>query len=257
LAGLTAADGDSAGQHVVFEGLDGYGASVPLETALSEKSQVLLATRMNDEPLLPDHGFPVRVIIPGTAGARSVKWLHRIYLSPEESRSHWQRQDYKGFNPSTDWERADYSQSESIQEMPVQSAILSPLNGQTVNLQSNGDGNAEIVEMSGYAWSGGGRRIIRVDVSADGGQSWQVAELGEGAQQPAGQAWAWTQWTAAVKWPAQAGQSTQLICKAIDCSYNVQPDTFSGIYNRRGVLSNAWHRITIQSSDSSTNSSAA
>lgn len=221
---------------------------MPLETALSEKSQILLATKMNDEPLLPDHGYPVRVIIPGTAGARSVKWVHRIYLSPEESKSHWQRQDYKGFNPSTDWDHVDYSQSESIQEMPVQSAILSPVNGQTVDCDDGDDGGA-VVEMSGYAWSGGGRRIIRVDVSPDGGKTWQVAELGEGSEQPNGRAWAWTQWSATVRWPSGSSDEkteTQLICKAIDSSYNVQPDSFSGIYNRRGVLSNAWHRINIR-----------
>lgn len=56
---------------------------------------VLLVYEMNGKPLPVDHGFPLRVLVPGAVGARSVKWLRRVVLSQEESSSHWQRQDYK------------------------------------------------------------------------------------------------------------------------------------------------------------------
>lgn len=62
-----------------------------------------------------DHGYPVRVIVPGCVGARNVKWLHQIVASDVESFSFWQRNDYKGFSPSTTFETADYNKAVSIQ----------------------------------------------------------------------------------------------------------------------------------------------
>lgn len=56
---------------------------------------VLLAFEMNGEPLPRDHGFPVRVVVPGVVGARSVKWLGKIIASSGESQNHWQQKDYK------------------------------------------------------------------------------------------------------------------------------------------------------------------
>lgn len=62
-----------------------------------------------------DHGYPIRAIVPGYVGARNVKWLHHVTASDEESLSHWQRHDYKGFSPSATPETADYSKAQSIQ----------------------------------------------------------------------------------------------------------------------------------------------
>ena len=56
---------------------------------------------MNGKPIPRDHGFPVRAVIPGHVAARSVKWLDKIIVSDEESDSHWQQRDYKGFCPGT------------------------------------------------------------------------------------------------------------------------------------------------------------
>ena len=58
---------------------------------------------------------PVRVVVPGVVGVRNVKWLARVEVAEEESDSHWQRKDYKGFNASTDWDTVDWSKSEAIQ----------------------------------------------------------------------------------------------------------------------------------------------
>lgn len=71
-------------------------ASIPIKKALDPDGDVLLAYEMNGEPIPPDHGFPVRVIVPGSVGARNVKWLSRIVASDDESDSHWQQADYKG-----------------------------------------------------------------------------------------------------------------------------------------------------------------
>nr|DBA32909.1 TPA: hypothetical protein GDO54_000658 [Pyxicephalus adspersus] len=234
----------SKGLHVHFEGLDQdltgtkYGASISFQRAMNEKNEVLLAYEMNGEPLPKDHGFPLRVIVPGVVGARNVKWLGRIQVCTEESPSHWQQNDYKGFNPSTDWDTVDFKSAPAIQELPVQSAITEPKPGQTVTPDSDGK-----VTVQGYAWSGDGREIVRVDVSFDGGKTWHVAEL-FGEKQKQGQSWAWKLWKLEATLPTEDKEVT-IICKAVDSSYNVQPDTVAPIWNLRGVLNNAWHRVHI------------
>ena len=80
-----------------------YGASIPIEKAADPKSDVILAYEMNGEKIPRDNGYPVRAIIPGVVGARNVKWLSTVRVEEEESDSHWQRKDYKGFSPSSNW----------------------------------------------------------------------------------------------------------------------------------------------------------
>ncbi|XP_067287332.1 sulfite oxidase, mitochondrial [Pseudorasbora parva] len=239
-------------QHVQFEGLDmdvtgtAYGASIPLNKAVSEEGDVLLAYEMNGEDLPPDHGYPVRVVVPGIVGARNVKWLGKIIVSDEESKSHWQQNDYKGFSPGTDWDTVDFKSAPAIQELPIQSAITHPAEGTSVD-SSDGE-----LTVKGYAWSGGGREVVRVDVSIDGGKTWHVAKLrtGDKEQHPApspppGRAWAWKLWEIDIPLLHRA-QELEIVCKAVDSSYNTQPDTVAPIWNLRGVLSNAWHRVKVK-----------
>ncbi|KAA0708075.1 Sulfite oxidase, mitochondrial [Triplophysa tibetana] len=241
-------------RHVQFEGLDrdvtgtSYGASIPLNKAVSEEGDVLLAYEMNGEELPADHGYPVRVVAPGIVGARNVKWLGRIVVSDEESKSHWQQNDYKGFSPGTDWDTVDFKSAPAIQELPIQSAITHPAEGMSV------DSNAGEVTVKGYAWSGGGREVLRVDVSVDGGNTWHVAKLRTSDEHnPAlppspGRAWAWKLWEIDIPLPDKA-QELQIVCKAVDSSYNVQPESSAPIWNLRGVLSNAWHRVKVKVSE--------
>ncbi|KAK0146010.1 Sulfite oxidase, mitochondrial [Merluccius polli] len=239
-------------RHVQFEGLDKdvtgttYGASIPLNKALSEDGDVLLAYEMNGEDLPADHGYPLRVVVPGTVGARNVKWLGKVIVSGEESSSHWQQNDYKGFSPSTDWDTVDFKSAPAIQELPIQSAITQPLDGAMVEF-------GEEVTVRGYAWSGGGREVVRVDVSLDGGKTWQVAQLRSGEEEgeapapspPPGRAWAWKLWELVAPLPPGV-QEVEIMCKAVDSSYNMQPDSVAPIWNLRGVLSNAWHRVRVK-----------
>ncbi|XP_059611744.1 sulfite oxidase, mitochondrial isoform X2 [Phlebotomus argentipes] len=234
-------------RHVHFEGLDTdptstfYAASIPLAKAMDPRGDVLLAYEMNGQPLSKDHGFPVRAIVPGTVGARNVKWLGRVYVSSEESDSHWQQKDYKGFSPSTDWDTVDFSKSPAIQHMPVTSAICYPTPGEKVKVE-NGH-----ITVKGYAWSGGGCRIVRVDLTCDGGNSWHVAELEQEdlTKAPAGRAWSWTLWTAKIPVPNKA-KEVEIWSKAVDSNYNVQPESFENIWNLRGVLSNAYSRVKVK-----------
>lgn len=242
-------------RHVQFEGLDkdmtgtNYGASIPLNKAVSEEGDVLLAYEMNGADLPADHGFPVRVVVPGIVGARNVKWLGKIIVSAEESSSHWQQNDYKGFSPGTDWDTVDYKSAPAIQELPIQSAITTPKEGAAIYR------SAEEITVKGYAWSGGGREVIRVDVSLDGGKTWHVARLRSSDQEeapepspPVGQAWAWKLWEITAPLPTDT-REVEIVCKAVDNSYNMQPDTVSPIWNLRGVLSNAWHRVKVEVRD--------
>ena len=241
-AGIKEVEEHTPLQHVHLEGLDHdpltketYGASIPIHKAMDKRGDCLLAYKMNGEEIPSDHGYPLRAIVPGHLGARHVKWLTRIVASKEEHSGIWQQIFYKGFPPSVDWNNMDDSTAPAIQEMPVQSIIYSPEEGASLNTNS--------VTMSGVAWSGGGRGIIRVDVSCDGGKTWQTADLLEGSNQTSGRAWAWTLWTATIQVPSNG--EVELCCKAVDTSYNVQPDTSAPIWNVRGYLSTAWHRILV------------
>ncbi|XP_017107415.2 sulfite oxidase, mitochondrial [Drosophila bipectinata] len=238
-------------RHVIFEGADldptshPYGASIPLAKAMDPRGDVLLAYEMNDEPLSRDHGYPIRVIVPGTVGARNVKWLTRIVVADVESDSHWQQNDYKGFSPSTDWDTVDFSKSDAIQAMPVTSAICTPQPGSRVKVDEDGDGRH--ITVRGYAWSGGGRKIVRVDLTNDEGQSWHVAEL-EQEDKPDGRHYGWSLWTARL--PVTDAQrqhgDLEIWAKAVDSAYNVQPEKFEYIWNLRGVLANAYHKVKVK-----------
>ena len=98
-------------RHIHFEGLDTdeagkpYEVSVPSSTVLSDQTDAILAYEMNGQPLPRDHGWPIRVIVPGVVGARQVKWLGAVRMRTSENQSHWQQRDYKSFSPSSDWDR--------------------------------------------------------------------------------------------------------------------------------------------------------
>lgn len=230
-----------------FEGLDldptstPYSASIPLSKAMDPRGDVILAYEMNGKPLNRDHGYPLRIIVPGVVGARNVKWLGKIVVSENESDSHWQQKDYKGFSPSTDWDTVDFSKSPAIQNMPVTSAICTPHTGEHVSV-INGT-----ITVKGYAWSGGGHKIVRVDVTADSGETWHVANLEEEEKSinPTGRHWAWTLWT--INIPIKNNVSdVEIWSKAVDSDYNVQPESFKNTWNLRGVLSHAYSKVKLK-----------
>ncbi len=125
----------------------------------------------------------------------------------------------------------------SYQEYPVQSVICEPTEGTSISRD-----DSELT-VKGYAWSGGGRGIVRVDVSVDGGQSWQEASL-HSTPQPRHRQWAWTLWEASLPIPEDS-KELGILCKATDTSHNCQPETAAGIWNLRGLIHNAWHKVTV------------
>jgi len=226
-------------RHVQFISADGLQASIPVEKALDVYGDVLLAYEMNGEPLPKEHGGPLRVVVPGHVGVRNVKWVQQIVTSPEEAEGPWQRGiAYKGFAPGvTTFEGIDIEGIQSIQEQPVTSAIVCPQRGSVVE-------PGQPFDVTGFAWSGGGRGIVRVDVSADGGKSWKTATLKEGSEQHSRRAWAWTFWEVELFAPTEA-QEFEICCKATDSSYNSQPESPEPIWNIRGLNNNSWHRVHI------------
>lgn len=238
---LPCPDNEDIDRHIHFcAPSDTYEQSIPIQTALNPTSEVLLAWNMNGEPMPRDHGGPLRAIVPGSVATRSVKWIGKVRISGKESQSNWHSRDYKCFGPNVraaDLQPEDWEQAQSIQEMPVQSAITKIARG-----ASQGEGSTSV---SGFAFSGGGRRIIRVDVSADGGKTWKQAHLKMDKAQGA-RRWAWTLWS--IDWhddQLPPDQNVEFVVKAVDCSYNCQPQTFDATWNFRGLLGNAWHRVPL------------
>ncbi|KAI1459832.1 Oxidoreductase, molybdopterin-binding domain-containing protein [Annulohypoxylon moriforme] len=249
-AGLSLEDPGEDARHIQFSGLEAYGASIPISTILDPMGDVLLAFKMNDEPLPRDHGFPVRVIVPGHVAARCVKWVNKIVVSDEESSTTWQRRDYKCFGPNE--VKQDWDKYKAIQVMPITSAItrtkLQPA-GKPLDAQVGGSTEDSVVQIEGYAYSGGGREIQRVDISLDGGMTWDQAQLIDDTSLEMGnKAWCWKRWKyetglSEVVKSSKGESKATLVIKATDDAYNTQPETHKSIYNPRGNLATAWHRV--------------
>jgi sulfite oxidase len=233
---LLAAGIEPEARHVAFSGCDeveiedrqfNYGSSIPLKKALSP--EILLAYEMNDKPLTPVHGFPLRVIVPGYVGARSVKWLCSIQLQATPSANYYQTHAYKLFPSHIRTGTADWSQGLMLGDLPINAVICQPVEGQVIPAGS--------VWVQGYTITGGGRSIERVDLSIDGGETWLPANLSE-KRYP----WAWRFWQARLEFKTG---SYQLVVRAWDSAGNTQPDDARKIWNFKGYLNNAWHRVNI------------
>ncbi|HMO56727.1 MAG TPA: sulfite oxidase [Roseiflexaceae bacterium] len=227
---LEAAGVDTAARHVAFVSCDSitkegvvtpFGGSIPIEKAM--RSEVLLADTMNGEPLSPEHGFPLRVIVPGYIGARSVKWLTRIELTDTPSENYFQAHAYRLHGV------ADASPGMPLGELSLTSVICEPA--------ADSQLPAGLTQLRGYAMAGGDRRIAHVEVSPDGGANWVAAELlGEDLT------WCWRLWRAAV---VLAPGERQLVVRARDTAANMQPESLATVWNARGYMNNAWHRVRV------------
>ncbi len=230
------ADGDG---HVAFtscdtvemagEGRFAYGVSIPMAKALSP--EVLLATTMNGEPLTPEHGFPLRVVVPGFAGVRSPKWLAAVTVQDAPSDNHMQQRDYKLLPPDVTPDAVDWRKGITINEMPLNAAICEPAASAALT--------AGPVTLTGYAIATA-RAVVRVDVSGDGGRSWRQAELE--AHGPAAP-WAWSFWRATLD---LAPGEHELAVRAWDSAGQTQPALPDDTWNCKGYLSAAWHRVRVR-----------
>ena len=245
---------ETKAKHVQFEGYDkgkarnkfhsAYGASIPITKAFSPDGNVLLAYEMNGKVLPPDHGYPLRVVVPGVVGARSVKWLKSVIVSDVESESIWQQEDYKIFNPSTNFDEnlnVDWSKSPAIQNAPVTSAICKPSPNGTEQLLKHNSGP---IQLKGYAYSGSGNKIVRVDLTSDQGETWFDGKIDKQDSVEEPHHYGWTIWSATVNASIHT-QEMEIWSKAVDSSHNLQPESVKNIWNLRGLLSNAYFKLNI------------
>jgi sulfite oxidase len=202
-----------------------FGGSIPLDKA--HRPEVLLAWAMNGEPLPPVHGAPLRAVVPGYIGARSVKWLERIEVRAEPWRGFFQHVVYRLLPP--DGAPAPGA-GFPLGLIALNADVLSPGPGETVT--------AGPVEVRGYAFAGGERHVARVDVSHDGGGTWAQAQLLDDLGP-----WAWRHWRIVVDLPP--GEH-ELLVRAWDSSAATQPDDEAGLWNPKGYANNARPRVTVR-----------
>ncbi|HYF62456.1 MAG TPA: molybdopterin-dependent oxidoreductase [Herpetosiphonaceae bacterium] len=219
-----------AARHAAFEGADtveregrrfGFGGSIPLECVA--ELGVLLADEMNGEPLPPLHGGPLRVIVPGVIGARSVKWLRSINLQAEPSANYFQRQAYRWYLPGD----AAPEGAPMLHELAVNAVLCSPADRAVLP--------AGRAALEGYAVAGGSAAVAGVEVSFDDGERWQAAEL-----DAPGRPGLWSHWRLSVD--LRPG-IYQCLVRAADTHGRRQPRT--GVWNAKGYLYNGWHSSTI------------
>lgn len=231
---LHAAGTDPAsGLHAAFDAPDvarrappaqPYGSSIPLDKAMS--AEVLLVWEMNGQPLPRIHGGPVRVLVPGFIGARSVKWVTGITVQPSPSRNYFQAVDYRLLPVDADPETAPAADGIELSALSLSCAILSPDDASTVP--------AGPLEIRGYAIAEDCRRIARIEVSFDGGIGWRRAEL-----RPARNRWLWRRWSLIVE--ADPGP-LHVLARAWDDTGATHPESPASLWNPGGYANNAWAR---------------
>jgi DMSO/TMAO reductase YedYZ molybdopterin-dependent catalytic subunit len=206
------------GVEVVATGYDVDGQGTPFQRGLpldvAQSGEVLFAYAMNDEPIPSANGGPARLVVPRWAGIASVKWPARIEVTNTKFTGYFNAQRYIMVD-------ADERTFGTVREMPVKSVVAWPGEGERI-----GSGSQRVF---GFAWSGYAP-IERVEVSADGGQTWSPATLRRGDGDLA-----WTRWEFA--WTPAARGRAQFSVRATDQAGNTQPA--SAQWNKFGYQMNA------------------
>jgi sulfite oxidase len=202
-----------------------FGGSIPLDKAC--RPEVVLAWAMNGEPLAPIHGAPLRVVVPGYIGARSVKWLERIELRSSPWPGYFQHVVYR-LLPEDGTPGPGVGMPLGL--VALNADVLSPADGALVP--------AGPVEVRGYAFAGGERHVERVDVSLDGGASWSQAELLDDLGP-----WAWRHWQITVD---LAPGEHDIVVRAWDSSAATQPEDEAALWNPKGYVNNSRPRIRVR-----------
>lgn len=204
---------------LVFTGADGYEFSLDREMALSRRP--ILATHIGGEPLDAQHGAPVRLIVPGHYAMKSVKWLVGIKGVTSPFRGHFVEK-YRYYDDTTEPEGTP------VADIAVRSVISSPLQG-------DGFTQGEI-DIRGSAWSGKGE-VDRVELSIDGGASWERADL---VVREVGGRFAAVKWALTVE--VEPGEM-EIMVRATDSTGESQP--LESRWNANGYANNVVHRIAV------------
>ncbi len=221
------------GRDALFTGLDrgveggeeqAYQRSLPLDELLG--GEAILAYEINGEPLPPQHGFPLRLLVPGWYGMTSVKWLERITVLDAPFDGYQMRHSYR-------LRQEEDEEGEPLSRMQVRALMVPP--GLPEFLSRTRVVPAGTCTLEGRAWSGQAE-VAGVEVSADGGKTWSEAELGDDSLGR----WAWRGWR--LEWEATPGEH-ELCCRARDAAGNVQP--LESSWNLGGYANNAVQRVSV------------
>lgn len=220
----------------VFTGLDrgleggvvqAYQRSLSLDEA--RRPEVILAHRMNGSPLLPQHGAPLRLVVPGWYGMTAVKWLERITLVTEPFRGFQQTESYR-------FRKSEEDEGRPVTRIQPRSLLQPP--GIPDFLTRRRIVESGRVELMGRAWSGFGP-ITFVEVSLDGGTTWEKAACGDPNGPYGWCAWRWS-------WEAEPGDYV-LCSRASDSTGRIQP--LEADWNRGGYEVNAVQRVPVKVSE--------
>jgi len=222
-----------SGKHVMFRGLDEvpgkvppFIRSIPIEKALD--ADTLVATHMNGSPLTKHHGFPARALVPGWIGAASCKWLTEIKVLDAEFVGNFMSPGYRFPNqPVKPGDAVKPEDTHPLTALSVKSVISGPSDGATLK--------AGKVAVHGAAWAGEAD-IVKVEISADGGATWDIAKLGHDQAH-----YAWRLWSYDWK-PAKAGDYS-IQSRATDKQGRTQPAT--PLWNPSGYLNNAIDQVNV------------
>jgi sulfane dehydrogenase subunit SoxC len=203
-----------------------YERSLPLEEGMRE--EVILAYEMNGQPLPPQHGFPLRLVVPEWYGMTSVKWLKSITVSSEPFEGVQQQSLYH------------YRQSEDDPGTPVtrkypHALMVPPGIPDYLSRIRHIQAGCTVVE--GRAWSGFGS-VEKVEFSSDGGRTWEETELGESVGRHGWRAWSY-------EWNAQEPGEYELCTRATDAAGNSQPDDNDEAWNVGGYGINVIQRVPV------------
>jgi sulfite oxidase len=252
--GLLAYDCDEVGNQ--------YCCSFPFEKSLDPFGDVIVAYEMNGKDIPRGHGYPVRCIVPGNAGARNCKYLERVTVtdSPCSDNSNWKQYAVHAadtpLHKLLDFgkHKKELEKDQAVQQMPVQSFVTTPAANDVLAAKINVDEDGDYsVWVEGISWGGGGQGINRVDVSVDGGKHFVRADLLEKPipKERYGSCWSWQFFEKRVKLPPhmveqiKRGEKVTLdVCsKALNSAWNVQPETPQANWNAHGCCVNHWYRV--------------
>ncbi|KAB8337316.1 hypothetical protein FH972_021617 [Carpinus fangiana] len=254
-------------RYVCMEGADKlpngyYGTSVKLNWVMDPNRGIMLAHKMNGEMLTPDHGKPLRAVIPGQIGGRSVKWITKIIITAEPSDNWYHIYDNRVLPTQVSPEESannDFwwrDERYAIYDLNNNSAIAYPAHEEQLCLK----GAPETYRVRGYAYGGGGRRITRAEITLDRGKTWRLAHIDyqEDAFRRAEDDVKLYDGTLDVNWRetcfcwcfwdldiavSELAEAKDIMVRTMDESMNVQPrDMYWSVL---GMMNNPWFRVTI------------